>query len=99
MDADEVATVDEAWKAVGVVEGGDATSLSNTWLPTDGPVATDNAVYDRSCRKVQNPQKGLYIKSGKKVDTEWWHFTLNDQPFPDTYFIFPVKQLKVGSIN
>ena len=28
------------------------------------------------------------------LDTEWWHFTLKDEPFPDTYFTFPVKQLK-----
>ncbi len=21
---------------------------------------------------------------------EWWHYTLNDEPFPDTYFDFPV---------
>ena len=26
--------------------------------------------------------------------TEWWHFTLKNEPFPDTYFTFPVKQLK-----
>ncbi len=29
----------------------------------------------------------------KSVDTEWWHFTLRDEPFPNTYFTFPVKQL------
>ena len=29
----------------------------------------------------------------KPFDTEWWHFTLKDEPFPDTYFTFPVKQL------
>lgn len=23
---------------------------------------------------------------------EWWHFTLNDEPFPETYFDFPVTQ-------
>ena len=22
---------------------------------------------------------------------EWWHFTLDDEPFPDTYFTFPVN--------
>ncbi len=26
------------------------------------------------------------------VDTEWWHFTLSDEPFPDTYFTFPVRK-------
>ncbi len=25
------------------------------------------------------------------IYTEWWHFTLNHEPFPDTYFDFPVK--------
>ena len=29
----------------------------------------------------------------KPMDTEWWHFTLKDEPFPDTYFSFPVTQL------
>jgi D-alanyl-D-alanine dipeptidase len=22
---------------------------------------------------------------------EWWHFTLANEPFPDTYFDFPVR--------
>ena len=29
----------------------------------------------------------------KALDSEWWHFTLKDEPFPDTYFTFPVKRL------
>ena len=29
----------------------------------------------------------------KPLDSEWWHFTLRDEPFPDTYFTFPVKKL------
>ena len=24
------------------------------------------------------------------IDCEWWHFTLRDEPYPDTYFAFPV---------
>jgi D-alanyl-D-alanine dipeptidase len=24
------------------------------------------------------------------IDCEWWHFVLADEPFPDTYFTFPV---------
>ena len=27
----------------------------------------------------------------KTLDSEWWHFTLKDEPFPDTYFTFPVE--------
>ena len=30
----------------------------------------------------------------KPMDSEWWHFTLADEPFPDTFFTFPVKQIK-----
>ncbi|MGB4044415.1 MAG: M15 family metallopeptidase, partial [Thermacetogeniaceae bacterium] len=22
---------------------------------------------------------------------EWWHYTLKDEPYPDTYFDFPVR--------
>ncbi|MBQ9439407.1 MAG: M15 family metallopeptidase [Paludibacteraceae bacterium] len=29
----------------------------------------------------------------KALDSEWWHFTLENEPYPDTYFEFPVKQL------
>jgi D-alanyl-D-alanine dipeptidase len=27
----------------------------------------------------------------KPFDMEWWHFTLRDEPFPETYFDFPVR--------
>ena len=30
----------------------------------------------------------------KAIDEEWWHFTLKNEPFPDTYFTFPVRRLK-----
>ena len=26
----------------------------------------------------------------KPLDSEWWHFTLREEPFPNTYFTFPV---------
>ena len=29
----------------------------------------------------------------KPLESEWWHFTLKDEPFPDTYFTFNVGQL------
>ena len=27
----------------------------------------------------------------KPIDSEWWHFTLENEPYPDTYFTFPVR--------
>jgi D-alanyl-D-alanine dipeptidase len=36
--------------------------------------------------------KTLMDKYGfKNYDQEWWHFTLRNEPHPDTYFDFPVK--------
>jgi D-alanyl-D-alanine dipeptidase len=36
--------------------------------------------------------KTLMEKHGfVNYDKEWWHFTLKDEPFPDTYFDFPVE--------
>ena len=29
----------------------------------------------------------------KPLETEWWHFTLKDEPYPDTYFTFAVNFL------
>ena len=28
----------------------------------------------------------------RPIESEWWHFTLADEPFPDTYFTFPVSE-------
>ena len=25
------------------------------------------------------------------IDSEWWHFTLRNEPYPDTYFDFPIN--------
>ena len=25
------------------------------------------------------------------LEEEWWHFTLANEPWPDTYFTFPVR--------
>ena len=31
----------------------------------------------------------------KPLDEEWWHFTLENEPYPDTYFTFPVCRASV----
>ena len=37
--------------------------------------------------------KAMLAHGFKPLDSEWWHFTLKDEPFPNTYFTFPVRQL------
>ena len=36
--------------------------------------------------------RNAMLRNGfEPYDCEWWHFTLRDEPFPDTYFEFPVS--------
>ena len=36
-------------------------------------------------------RKAMLRHGFKPFATEWWHFTLANEPFPDTYFTFPVQ--------
>ena len=37
--------------------------------------------------------RDLMIRHGfMPLEEEWWHFTLKDEPYPDTYFTFPVRK-------
>ena len=39
--------------------------------------------------------RNLMLKHGfLPIEEEWWHFVLKDEPYPDTYFTFPVRDLK-----
>ena len=35
-------------------------------------------------------QKAMIKHGFEPLDCEWWHFTLKDEPYPSTYFEFPV---------
>lgn len=36
-------------------------------------------------------QQAMVRNGFEPIDCEWWHFTLKDEPYPDTYFTFPVS--------
>ncbi len=36
-------------------------------------------------------QRAMVRNGFEPIDCEWWHFTLKDEPYPDTYFAFPVS--------
>ena len=38
-----------------------------------------------------NLQRVMVRNGFKPIDCEWWHFTLENEPYPDTYFEFPVS--------
>ena len=36
--------------------------------------------------------QSMMVRCGfRPLSTEWWHFTLENEPWPDTYFTFPVR--------
>lgn len=41
-------------------------------------------------------RKAMLARGFRPLAEEWWHFTLNNEPYPDTYFTFPVNAASVG---
>lgn len=37
-------------------------------------------------------RKAMLRRGFLPLSTEWWHFTLENEPYPDTYFNFPVRR-------
>ena len=37
-------------------------------------------------------RRAMLAAGFKGLETEWWHFTLRDEPFPETFFDFPVAR-------
>lgn len=45
-------------------------------------------------KKNRQLLRSVMLKHGfRGIDTEWWHFTLNNEPYPSTYFNFVVRRL------
>lgn len=42
-------------------------------------------------------QKIMVDNGFKPLNTEWWHFTLENEPYPDIYFTFPVSEDSIRS--
>lgn len=39
--------------------------------------------------------RGAMLRHGfRPLGTEWWHFTLRNEPYPDRYFNFPVREIR-----
>ena len=55
---------------------------------------TGRSITEEQFRHRMILRKAMLEGGFKALDSEWWHFTLRDEPFPDTYFTFPVKELE-----
>ena len=45
-------------------------------------------------KKNRQLLRSVMLKHGfRGIDTEWWHYTLNNEPYPNQYFNFTVKRI------
>ena len=52
---------------------------------------SDTTVSVQQCANRQLLRSVMSKHGFAGLEEEWWHFTLFDEPYPDTYFDFPVK--------
>ncbi len=68
-------------------------------LDMGGPFDLFSELSHPDCREVSEEQyanrlllRRLMLRCGfEPIDCEWWHFTLCHEPYPNTYFDFPVS--------
>ena len=53
--------------------------------------STYNAVTDEQFENRMFLQRAMVRNGFEPIFCEWWHFSLRDEPYPDTYFEFPVS--------
>lgn len=74
------------------LESGEELDMGTRWDhfgPRSWPTSTAVGPPQRAHRLLLAT---LMTKHGfVPLKEEWWHFTLEDEPFPDTYFDFPIR--------
>ena len=62
--------------------------------PFTGVFQGDGAITPEQFANRMILREAMLRHGFKPIDSEWWHFTLSEEPYPDTYFTFPVRELK-----
>jgi D-alanyl-D-alanine dipeptidase len=53
---------------------------------------TDTTVSTAAQANRQALQQIMIAHGFRSLREEWWHFTLSNEPFPETYFDTPISQ-------
>jgi len=58
-----------------------------------GPISWPSSIEPNATQRSNRMLlQQLMIRHGfRSLSTEWWHFTFINEPFPDTYFNFPIQ--------
>lgn len=66
--------------------------MGSPWDLFDEKSHAGSTLVDAAAQANRKKLTDLMVKHGfKPYSEEWWHFTLVDEPYPDTYFNFPIK--------
>ena len=68
-------------------------------LDMGSPFDLFNELSHPDCHEITDEQyenrmllQHVMVRNGfQPIDCEWWHFSLQNEPYPDTYFNFPVS--------
>ena len=61
--------------------------------PKTGKYKSNDRITEEQFHNRMILREAMLRHGFKAIDEEWWHFTLKNEPFPNTYFTFPVKKL------
>lgn len=74
------------------IESGQPLNMGTPWDYFDARSHTASKEVDEATIKNRQTLKRIMESAGfKGYYAEWWHFTLNNEPFPDTYFDIPIQ--------
>lgn len=75
-----------------LTKNGKELDMGTAWDFLDTLSNTADSRIGKEQMKNRMLLKGFMEKAGfKNYHKEWWHYTLNDEPHPNTYFAFPVR--------
>ena len=74
------------------LQSGSELEMGTLWDFFDPSSWSSNLDMPPQSRANRNLLNAVMTRHGfRALPEEWWHFTLENEPFPDTYFDFPVK--------
>ena len=74
------------------LESGEELDMGSGWDFFGDISHHDSPLVDEQATANRNLLRDLMMKNGfRPATTEWWHYTLQNEPFPDTYFDFDVE--------
>jgi D-alanyl-D-alanine dipeptidase len=75
-----------------VAATGEELDMGSAWDYFDVMSHTENMSVSLEARRNRLLLRSVLHKHGfDNYSAEWWHFTLRNEPFPETYFSHPVK--------